>query len=267
MLLALDTSTSFASIALVHDGRTLIELDWEVGRNHSAELLTRLDWLLAQSGITPAQLDGIAVATGPGSFNGVRVAVAAAKSLAFALSVSLSGHPTLDVIAWGAAPVGGTICALLEAGRGQVYTASYAGPASSAAGWAPTGEYAILTPAVLADALAPAICEPVVFCGEWRPETRAALTQALGDRARFSPVGGGRRASWLADLALARLARGERDAPETLEPLYLRRPHITSSAKAAPRLTVTERDGAREGAAAPAPEAPGGEGASRAIPS
>src|SRR5690348_1599343 len=261
MLLALDTSTSYASIALVHDGRTLVELDWEVGRNHSAELLTRLDWLLAERGITPAQLDGIAVATGPGSFNGVRVAVAAAKSLAFALGVPLSGHPTLDVIAWGMAPVRGAICALLEAGRGQVYAATYAGPALSAEGWAPTGAYTILTPAELAAA----ICEPVVFCGEWRPETRASLAEALGDTARFSPVSGGRRASWLADLALARLARGERDAPEALEPLYLRRPHITSSTKAAPRLA--ERDGAREGTARPAPEAPGGEGASRAIPS
>jgi len=265
MLLALDTSTSYASIALVHDGRTLVELDWEVGRNHSAELLTRLDWLLAERGITPARLDGIAVATGPGSFNGVRVAVAAAKSLAFALGVPLSGHPTLDVIAWGAAQARGAICALLEAGRGQVYTASYAGPALAAEGWAPTGAYTILTPAELASALASTICEPVVFCGEWRPETRAALAEALGETARFSPVGGGRRASWLADLALARLARGERDAPEALEPLYLRRPHITNSAKAAPRLA--ERDGAREDAAQAAPEAPGGEGASRAIPS
>ncbi len=265
MLLALDTSTSFASVALVHDGRTLIELDWEVGRNHSAELLARLDWLLAQRGITPARLDGIAVASGPGSFNGVRVAVAAAKSLAFALGVPLSGHPTLDVIAWGVSHVRGPICALLEAGRGQVYAATYAGPAPSAAGWAPTGAYAIRTPAELAALLRTAICEPVVFCGEWRPETGAALAEALGETARFSPVGGGRRASWLADLALARLARGERDAPEALEPLYLRRPHITSSAKAAPRLA--ERDGAREGVARPTPEAPGGEGAARAIPS
>jgi len=265
MLLALDTSTSYASIALVHEGRTLVELDWEVGRNHSAELLPRLDWLLAQRGITPAQLDGIAVATGPGSFNGVRVAVAAAKSLAFALGVPLSGHPTLDVIAWGESQVRGPICALLDAGRGQVYAATYAGPALAAAGWAPIGEYAILTPAELVSMLASTICEPVVFCGEWRPETRAALAETLGDTARFSLVGGGRRASWLADLALARLARGERDAPEALEPLYLRRPHITSSAKAAPRLA--ERDGAREDAAQATPEAPGGEGAARAIPS
>ena len=74
MLLALDTSTNTASIALVRDERLAAELTWDVGQRHSAELLQRLDWLLETVGAKPADLTEIAVATGPGSFNGVRVA-------------------------------------------------------------------------------------------------------------------------------------------------------------------------------------------------
>ncbi len=101
MLLAIDTSTSYASIALVTPEQTIAELSWVVGQRHSTELLQRLDALLAAHNIAPDQLERIAVALGPGSFNGVRVALATAKSLAFAPGIPLHGVPTLDVIAWG----------------------------------------------------------------------------------------------------------------------------------------------------------------------
>ena len=100
LLLALDTSTSYASIALARDGRLLAELTWEVGQRHSAELFDRIAQLLETAHLAPNMLNGIAVALGPGSFNGTRVAVTAAKTLAFALGVPIYGHSTLDVIAW-----------------------------------------------------------------------------------------------------------------------------------------------------------------------
>ena len=102
MLLALDTSTSYASIALVHEGRLIAELSWDSGRSHSQELFEHIDWLLADRRVAVAELAAIAVATGPGSFNGVRVAVTAAKSLSFALGIPLYASPTLDVVGWGA---------------------------------------------------------------------------------------------------------------------------------------------------------------------
>ena len=101
MLLALDTSTNTASIALVREERLVAELTWDVGQRHSAELLQRLDWLLETARAKPADLTEIAVATGPGSFNGVRVALTVAKSLCFALGARLSAVSTLDVAAWG----------------------------------------------------------------------------------------------------------------------------------------------------------------------
>jgi tRNA threonylcarbamoyladenosine biosynthesis protein TsaB len=213
-------------------------LNWDVGQRHSAELLRHLDWLLATTTVPTDRLSGVAVATGPGSFNGLRVALATAKSLALALAIPLYGIPTLDVLAWGSAPAPGPIWAVLEAGRGQVYTACYDGAATAEA-WEPRDGYFVLTPAELAGRAAEARDGQVRFCGEWRAETRAALTAALGKRARFASPLQGRRAVWLAELALARAAAARRDDPAALEPLYLRRPAITTSKKAGllPRAT------------------------------
>lgn len=239
MLLAIDTSTSFASIALVDHQRIVVEMSWEVGQRHSTELLQRLDWLFDTARVEVMALDGIAVATGPGSFNGVRVAVATAKALAFAHHLPLYGHSTLDAIAWGQAASQRPVWAVLDAGRGQIYAARYATPAESPDGWAPVDGYHIVTPA----ALVGIISRPVLFCGEWREETRATVRESLGTRAQFTPLLEGRRASWLAQLAFARAARGVPDSVAALEPMYLRRPAITTSAKTALKPTAGDSTG------------------------
>jgi tRNA threonylcarbamoyladenosine biosynthesis protein TsaB len=243
MLVALDTSTSYASIALARGEQLVAELSWDVGRRHSQQLLDRLAWLLQSSGSAPADLSAIAVARGPGSFNGVRVAVTVAKSLAFALGLPVFACSTLDILAWGCASAGarGSLVTLLEAGRGEVYAARYiatpAPPAAHAdqAERCGPGVWRVAEPEVVAPAaLAASIQDPqdtALVCGEWRPETRRALEAALGERVRFAAGVGGRRASWLVALALDRRARGLTDDPATLEPLYLRRPAITVSAR------------------------------------
>jgi tRNA threonylcarbamoyladenosine biosynthesis protein TsaB len=228
MLLAIDTSTSRASLALIHEDQLVAELTWHVGTRHSTDLFARLTQLFETYAVAPDQLDSIAVATGPGSFNGVRVALAAAKSLAFALDRPLYGVPTLDAIAWGASFAEGTICAILEAGRGQLYTASYVAPISDPAAWTPRDGYAILTPSEVAAR----VTQSVVFCGEWRAETFAELAAALGARARFASTLEAGRAVGVARLAQARAVAGRlADEPARLEPLYLRRPAITRSTR------------------------------------
>ena len=267
-LLAFDTSTSVASVALVTppsaenggEARLTAELTWRVGQRHSTELLGRLDWLLASAHLTMADLTGIAVALGPGSFNGVRVALATAKSLAFARSIPLTGTPTLDVIAWGhsAAHGGatGTVCAILEAGRGQVYAATYDATVD-AARWAPQDGYQVVTAAELAARLR----GDVFFCGEMAPATRMALSEALGGRFRATSPLDERRASWLTELALARVAHQRYDDAMALEPLYLRRPAITTSARH--KLVAPEPEDANE--TRQRNDAPGGEGSSDAL--
>ena len=237
MLLAIDTSTSEASVALVADGRLLAELTWDVGQRHSIELLERMRWLLESRSAAFSDVTAVAAATGPGSFNGVRVALTVAKSLAFTLAIPLVGLPTLDVMAWGSAWATGPIWALMEAGRGQVYAARYHAPPNDPAAWAPVDGYHILTLAELAECVEGS---PLVSA-ELRDDTRATLLRSLGPTARTTSPLRGRHAEWLAELALARLAVGQADDPRALEPLYLRRPAITKSAKVALPYTQAER--------------------------
>ncbi|HEU0026618.1 MAG TPA: tRNA (adenosine(37)-N6)-threonylcarbamoyltransferase complex dimerization subunit type 1 TsaB [Ktedonobacterales bacterium] len=239
MLLALDTSASYASVALTQDDAILAELTWRVENRHSSELLPRVQETLRAQRVTPAQLDAIAVALGPGSFNGVRAGVATAKGLALALSIPVAGVPTLDVMAWGArlAPV--EVWALLDAGRGEVYAAVYdtAGAATQPETWTPRaltvqpgaepGGYHILAP----EALAAVVRDGATLTGELRPAARAALIGALAGRARLLEPAEPRRGGWLATLAQARLRAGRGETPATLEPIYLRRPAITRSAR------------------------------------
>src|SRR5215469_15859579 len=123
MLLALDTSTHRASLALCQDGELLVEYTWDVGASHSVELLRRVEWLVHERGLNLSQLGAVATATGPGSFTGVRVAVTVAKSLAFGLNIPLIGVSTLDIIAYSQATAGYPVCALMDAGRGELYAA------------------------------------------------------------------------------------------------------------------------------------------------
>ncbi len=100
MQIAIDTSTDIASLALVQGSDVLAELTWRCGQNHTVELYPRLDFLIAKSGLDIKSADCIFVAKGPGSFNGLRVGVSAAKGLAFSLNIPIIGISTLESTAY-----------------------------------------------------------------------------------------------------------------------------------------------------------------------
>ncbi len=124
MLLAIDTSTHYASVAL-HDGaRLLSEHTWLANQDHTRTLLPNIQRLLADC---RANLDGltvVAVALGPGSFNGLRVGLSTAKGLALARNLPLVGVPTLELLAaeYGLDEV------TMNAGRGRIYRWTAAAP-------------------------------------------------------------------------------------------------------------------------------------------
>ena len=126
LLLALDTSTRQASVALCDEQTLYGEYTWQIGNNHSVELLERIQRLVEiDYGSSLQAIDGVAVATGPGSFNGVRVAVATAKAFAFAMQKPLVGVSTLEIIAAQQDKWRGPVCAIVEAGRSELYAACY----------------------------------------------------------------------------------------------------------------------------------------------
>src|SRR3954470_16581470 len=130
LLLALDTSTRFATVA-VHDGeQVLSETTWLAGREHSTRLITEAEVALERIGRTAQDLTGLVVAHGPGSFTGVRVALSVAKGMAAGLDVPLWGVSSLDVVAYAATPSSLPVRAVLEAGRGRYATALYNGQQS-----------------------------------------------------------------------------------------------------------------------------------------
>ncbi|MFQ6059039.1 MAG: tRNA (adenosine(37)-N6)-threonylcarbamoyltransferase complex dimerization subunit type 1 TsaB [Anaerolineae bacterium] len=219
MLLAIDTATQFASIALYQEGGVLSEHTWRSQNNHTVELVPNIVRLLEGQRITTRALTGLAVALGPGSFTGLRIGLSVAKGLAFALKIPLVGLPTLDVLAYAHAPWGLPTWAIIQAGRGRICAAFYPkdGPLPRSA------DYLLTTWTELeieGD-------EPVLLCGEINAQGARLLRQRLGERAVIaSPAASLRRAGYLAELAWQRLQRGEADDLATLAPIYLHRPSI-----------------------------------------
>src|SRR5919197_4674113 len=125
LLLALDTSTAFASLALYDTSQVLAETSWLAGREHSTGLLTEARSALARVGRTPAELTGVVVARGPGSFTGVRVALSVGKGLAAGPGVPLWGIGSLEVLAYAAREVPLPVRPIIDAGRGRFATALY----------------------------------------------------------------------------------------------------------------------------------------------
>ena len=133
MLLAIDTSTHYASVAL-HDGQSLLVEDtWLANQDHTRTLLPAVQGLLEAVAKQPAHISAIGVALGPGSFNGLRVGVSTAKGLALALNVPLAGIPTLELIAAEL----GLEEAMMNAGAGRVYVWRLGGEIELREGTAP----------------------------------------------------------------------------------------------------------------------------------
>ena len=120
-LLVVDTATTRAIIALGTPAGTILEQrSWIAGYRHGEELLVRLEALLHDRGVAPADLGGLVVGTGPGAFTGLRVGIATVKGLAHALALPLVGVPTgralIDAAAASTGRLPGTLVLLQPAG-------------------------------------------------------------------------------------------------------------------------------------------------------
>lgn len=124
-ILAFETSAKAVSAALVEDGRLLGEYYQNSGQTHSRTLMQLAEDLLRNCDLTPADVDAVACAAGPGSFTGVRIGAAAAKGFAWGREVPCFGVSTLEAMVRGAAWANGIYCAAMGARRSQVYTALF----------------------------------------------------------------------------------------------------------------------------------------------
>ena len=233
MLVAIDTSTRFASLALYEpeEGRVLSEESWLSRDSHTVELVPGLVRLLERQGKGPEEIKGVAVALGPGSFTGLRIGLAVAKGLALGLSVPLVGIPTLDVLAYPFAERGLPLWAIVGAGRGRICAALYNRRRGR---WRRVGDYHLTTFAALCAGPGRRGRGRVIFCGEIDAAGKSAIQESLGERAIIaSPAFSLRRAGFLAEIGWGKIKRDESADPASLAPIYLHTSPLLSTATSA----------------------------------
>lgn len=124
-ILALDTSTTYGSVALSKEEKIIAEYTLNSNKTHSERLMPIIAQLLKSSELTINEIDAVAVSIGPGSFTGLRIALATAKGICYGQRIPLIPISTLMSLANNVSGGDGFICVLLEAGRKQFYGALY----------------------------------------------------------------------------------------------------------------------------------------------
>jgi len=215
MLLALDTATQYASIALYDGDSVLAELNWRSERRHTVELAPQVDALFALRDIAPQDITALAVAIGPGSYTGTRIALSYAKGIVAATGLPLVGIPTLDAVAYPHIRPDSGLCALVAAGRKRYCWASYA-PGSGLP--QRTSDWGLnRLPEILSE-----LPSSLRFAGELSQEDTEFLRSSRGESTVIIPSSlAVRRAGVLAELAWHRLQADDTDDATTLSPIYL----------------------------------------------
>lgn len=221
MLLAIDTATRFASLALYDPAGGVVRAEhtWYSLDNHTVELVPNLERMLAGQQVKAEQLVGIAISLGPGSFMGLRIGLSVAKGMAISSSLRVVGVPTLDAIDLAQSARSLPLWAIVRVGRGRIAAAFYpaAGPRP------PASDYRLTT----FDELELPVEGPVLLAGEIDAPAAEQLRARWGERVVIaSPAAGLRRAAYVAELAWERLKLGEADDLATLSPIYLHHPGL-----------------------------------------
>jgi tRNA threonylcarbamoyladenosine biosynthesis protein TsaB len=204
MTLALDTSTAAGSVAIADGARVLDVAAIDPADPVATRLPGDLVQLLARLGLSVAEIDVFAVATGPGSFTGLRIGIAAMQGLALATARPLVGISSFDALAtFAAAP---HVATWVDAWRGEVYASEYEdGREITVPIVAPPD--VVLAGMRHADSL---------FIGDAAVRYRARLPRVVEP----TPL----LAGAVAVLAAERVAAGESPPPDAIRPLYVRRP-------------------------------------------
>ena len=125
IILALDSTAKAAAVALLRDGELIAKDMHDDGNTHSSTLLPMVENLLKENSLTANDIDLFAASAGPGSFTGVRIGAATLKGLAFGKGRPCVPVSALEALAYNMRDTDGIVCALMDARRGQFYTATF----------------------------------------------------------------------------------------------------------------------------------------------
>ena len=227
-VLALDTTTRAGSVAIVEDDHVVDERAGDPARSHAERLPADILDQLTAHDRTLADVDLLAVASGPGSFTGLRIGIATIQGLAFVRGtpiVAVSALEALGQLASREARPGAYVAAWMDAHRREVFSALFRVTSS-----------VLFEPDRLTEVDAPAVGDPGTTIARWRPEVGDELIEVMGDGAvLFAEVIAREAPEWrvapapmlagaIGRIAAARARRGETIDAAGLRPLYIRRP-------------------------------------------
>jgi tRNA threonylcarbamoyladenosine biosynthesis protein TsaB len=219
LVLGIETATANAACAIGGHEGVLAHASSMRGRRHAENLVPAIQFICAQAQIDLAEISVIAVDVGPGLFTGLRVGIATAKSLAYALKVPMIGVPSLDLLAFPVRFTPRLIAAAIDARRGELYYAFYR---QVPGGIQRLGEHRVGTPDDLASELLLSR-EEVLLVGDGAhryAETFEGIARVdLVDQGFSHPS-----AASLVQLAHAQALREQFEQPAEVEPIYLRKP-------------------------------------------
>ncbi|HSF30172.1 MAG TPA: tRNA (adenosine(37)-N6)-threonylcarbamoyltransferase complex dimerization subunit type 1 TsaB [Candidatus Tectomicrobia bacterium] len=215
-ILAVDTSTMAGGVALMQSSRVLCDLRVDVPVSHAPRLLTLIHQALSLTFVPLQSIDLFAASQGPGSFTGLRIALATLMGLGHALRRDVVGIDTLEALAmkawWSPHPV----CALLDARKGEVFAAIFRST--------PTGLRRVTPNLVMSpEAFCANITEPTILLGTGVDVYRGVWERHLGELALFAPPWLGMPCSVeVGALAFTQAMIGHGGPRAALTPIYVR---------------------------------------------
>lgn len=216
-VLAIETSGRTGSVALSDGAHIFQESQFPHGLKHAAEIVPIIDRLCSEHAWRPPEIEQVHVSAGPGSFTGLRIGITLAKTMAFATGAKLVAVPSVHVLAENAPPEAEHLIIVLDAKRGQIFTARFH---RVAGGWNE------VEPAHL-DRLSEMLGRsprPVHLLGEGIPFHRDAVDAAAGEAFVCPEESWRARAAAVVKIGTEMAGRGEFVDPYVLAPIYIRPP-------------------------------------------
>jgi len=217
LILSVETATLSGSVAVTRGSDVLGVIDGDPGISHSNTLLVDVDKILDQTQIALPEIGLFAVATGPGSFTGLRIGIATIKALAATLDRPCVGIPTLEAVALSAGMSEASV-ALLPAGRGEVFTQLFT--VSDAGSVEALDEPAHIPPARLIERYGH--LEKLTWCGEGAVVQRNLIEESAADKDWQIVSQMPQLAPFVAKLALTRFRNNQVDRPDAMQAIYVR---------------------------------------------
>ena len=218
-VLSIDSATEAATCAVIEDEKLLGEITFNYKKQHSVILMTIIDNLLKNINADISTIDGFVVSKGPGSFTGLRIGMSTIKGLSQGSNKPFISISSLDALAYNMAYTPGIICPILDALRGNVYTALYQFEGSNLNRFT---DYKIISIKELLT-LVKEQKKSVTFIGDgislFKEQIENELPEANFAPAHLNLV----RASALGELGLKKLVQGESDDLYDSAPIYIRK--------------------------------------------